>query len=176
LADVLLAAWQRASGEGTESSGERSDIARTAFAAREAASPLQRLEDGLHPWVAFVIMPLFALANAGVVLSPSRLTEPVAVAVAAALVIGKPVGILLLCALAVRLRVTSLPDGVTWGMLAGGACLAGIGFTMALFLNTLAFPVTDFPADEAAGKIGTLAGSVVSAALGSLVLASALRR
>jgi Na+:H+ antiporter, NhaA family len=175
LADVLLAAWQRASREGTESSGARAHVERTQFAAREAVSPLQRLDDGLHPWVAFVIMPLFALANAGVVLSPSSLGEPVAVAIAAGLAIGKPVGILLLCGLAVRLRVTSLPDGVTWGMLAGGACLAGIGFTMALFLNTLAFPVAHFPADEAAGKIGTLAGSVVSAALGSMVLASALR-
>jgi len=175
LADVLMGAWQRASGDGSDS-GARADVWRAQFAAREAVSPLQRLEDGLHPWVAFVIMPLFALANAGVILSPSSLGEPVAVAVAGALALGKPVGILLLCVLAVRLRVTSLPDGVTWGMLTGGACLAGIGFTMALFLNALAFPAADFPAYEAAGKIGTLAGSVVSAVLGSLVLASALRR
>ena len=61
-------------------------------------------------------------------------------------------------------------------MLTGGACLAGIGFTMALFLNALAFPVAQFPAEEAAGKIGTLVGSIVSAVLGSVVLASALRR
>jgi NhaA family Na+:H+ antiporter len=176
LADVLRAAWQRASREGGESSPTRAEIERTEFAAREAVSPLQRLEDGLHPWVAFIIMPLFAFANAGVVLSQSSLGEPVAVAVAAALVIGKPVGILLLCALAVRARLTSLPDGVTWGMLTGGACLAGIGFTMALFLNALAFPVAHFPVEEAAGKIGTLVGSVVSAVLGSVVLASALRR
>ena len=176
LADVLMAAWQRASREGRESSSARADVERTQFAVREAVSPLQRLEDGLHPWVAFVIMPLFALANAGVVLTPSSLGEPVAVAVAASLALGKPVGILLLCVLAVRSRMTSLPDGVTWGMLTGGACLAGIGFTMALFLNALAFPVANFPADEAAGKIGTLAGSVVSAVLGSVVLASALRR
>ena len=65
---------------------------------------------------------------------------------------------------------------MTWGRLAGGACLAGIGFTMALFLNALAFPVADFAADEAAGKIGTLAGSVVSALLGGALLSSALRR
>ncbi|MEX1127640.1 MAG: Na+/H+ antiporter NhaA [Vicinamibacterales bacterium] len=175
LADVLMAAWQRTSGDGSDS-GARADVWRAQFAAREAVSPLQRLEDGLHPWVAFVIMPLFALANAGVILSPSSLGEPVAVAVAAALALGKPVGILLLCVLAVRLRVTSLPDGVTWGMLTGGACLAGIGFTMALFLNALAFPVADFPAYEAAGKIGTLAGSIVSAVLGSVVLSVAVRR
>jgi NhaA family Na+:H+ antiporter len=72
--------------------------------------------------------------------------------------------------------VTSLPDGVTWHMLAGGACLAGIGFTMALFINALTFPVADFPAKEAAGKIGTLTGSLVSAVLGAVVLLSALRR
>jgi NhaA family Na+:H+ antiporter len=83
---------------------------------------------------------------------------------------------LLLCVLAVRSRVTTLPDGVTWGMLAGGACLAGIGFTMALFLNALAFPVADFPVNEAAGKIGTLAGSVVSAVVGAVVLSLALKR
>lgn len=136
----------------------------------------QRLEDGLHLWVAFGIMPVFALANAGVVLSPSSLGEPVAIAVAAGLATGKPIGIMVLCLLAVRSRVTSLPEGVTWGMLAGGACLAGIGFTMALFLTALAFPVADFPVNEAAGKIGTLAGSLVSAVLGAVVLSSALRR
>jgi NhaA family Na+:H+ antiporter len=121
-------------------------------------------------------MPVFALANAGVVLRLSSLADPVAVAVAGGLALGKPVGILLLCAVAVRSRVTSLPDGVTWSMLAGGACLAGIGFTMALFLNALAFPAADFPDAEAAGKIGTLVGSAVSAVLGGVVLSSALRR
>jgi NhaA family Na+:H+ antiporter len=171
-ADALKAAWQRAS---RERSGP-ADVGRTQFALREAVSPLQRLEDGLHQWVAFAIMPVFALANAGVALSPSSLGEPVALAVAAGLAIGKPVGILLLCVLAVRSRVTTLPDGVTWGMLAGGACLAGIGFTMALFLNALAFPVADFPVNEAAGKIGTLAGSVVSAVVGAVVLSLALKR
>jgi NhaA family Na+:H+ antiporter len=142
----------------------------------EVSSPLQRLEDGLHPWVAFGIMPLFALANAGVRLEASALAEPVAMAVAVSLAIGKPVGILLLCLLAVRSGLTSLPDGVTWPMLAGGACLAGIGFTMALFLNSLAFPGAAFAEAATAGKIGTLAGSVVSAVIGAVVLSSALKR
>lgn len=176
FADVLKATWQRASREESDPRSAPADVERAQFAAREAVSPLQRLEDGLHPWVAFGIMPVFALANAGVVLSPSSLGEPVAIAVAAGLAIGKPIGIMVLCLLAVRSRVTSLPEGVTWGMLAGGACLAGIGFTMALFLNALAFPVADFPANEAAGKIGTLAGSLVSVVLGAVVLSSALRR
>jgi NhaA family Na+:H+ antiporter len=146
------------------------------FAAHESVSPLQRLEHGLHPWVAFVIMPVFALANAGVTLSPASVGEPVAVAVAVALTVGKPVGILLLCVAAVRLRVTDLPEGVTWGMLTGGACLAGIGFTMALFLNTLAFPVDQYSVLESAGKVGTLAGSVASAVIGAAVLTKALAR
>jgi NhaA family Na+:H+ antiporter len=145
-------------------------------AAPEAVSPLQRLEDGLHPWVAFVIMPVFALANAGVVLRLSSVADPVALAVGAGLAVGKPVGILLLCGLAIRAGITKLPEGVSWSMLAGGACLAGIGFTMALFLNGLAFPAADFPTQEAAGKIGTLMGSVVSAALGATMLAYGLRR
>jgi NhaA family Na+:H+ antiporter len=121
-------------------------------------------------------MPLFALANAGVVLQPAGLAEPVAIAVAVALTVGKPVGIMLLCFFAVRSGLTSLPTGVTWPMLAGGACLAGIGFTMALFLNSLAFPSPGFAAAEAAGKVGTLAGSTVSAVLGALVLRLALKR
>lgn len=176
VADVLTAAGQRAGREAAEPPSARVDVAGARFVVREAVSPLQRLEDGLHPWVAFVIMPLFALANAGVVVNPSSLGQPVAGAVAVSLALGKPIGILLLCLVAVRSRVTSLPDGVTWGMLAGGACLAGIGFTMALFLNGLAFPAAEFPGNEAAGKIGTLAGSLVSATLGAVVLSSALRR
>jgi len=176
LVDVLKAAWQRASRDDADDRVVRAEVARTKFAAREAVSPLQRLEDGLHPWVAFVIMPVFALANAGVALSPSSVGEPVAMAVAAGLALGKPIGIVLLCALAIRVGVTTLPDGVTWGMLVGGACLAGIGFTMALFLNALAFPAADFPGYEAAGKIGTLIGSLVSAVVGAVVLSSALRR
>jgi NhaA family Na+:H+ antiporter len=178
VADVLSAA-SRAVGldQGTTLKASADvDIARARFAAREAVSPSSRLEHALHPWVAFVIMPLFALANAGVVLTPSGLGEPIALAIAVSLAAGKPLGILLCCALAVKAGVTRLPEGVSWGMVAGGACLAGIGFTMALFLNVLAFPVNEFATQEAAGKIGTLAGSIVSAVLGSALLALALRR
>jgi NhaA family Na+:H+ antiporter len=144
--------------------------------ADESVSPLQHLEQGLHPWVAFVVMPVFALANAGVTLSPASVGEPVAFALAIALAGGKPVGIMFLCLIAVRLRVTDLPAGVTWPMLVGGACLAGIGFTMALFLNTLAFPVDQYAVLESAGKVGTLAGSMVSAVIGVVILTRALAR
>jgi len=102
-------------------------------------------------------------------------SDPVAVAIAAGLAVGKPVGILLFCWLAIRLGLTALPEGVSWPMLVGGACLAGIGFTMALFINGLAFPVADFPVKEAAGKIGTLLGSLVSAVLGAGLLLWSLR-
>lgn len=176
FAEVLTATWTRITREIRDGDEPSVDVEPAQFAAREAVSPLQRLEHGLHPWVAFLIMPMFALANAGVPLSLSSLGDSVSVAVAAGLAIGKPVGILLLCLLAVRSGVTRLPDGVTWQMLAGGACLAGIGFTMALFINALAFPGADFATKEAAGKIGTLTGSLVSAVIGATVLLSALRR
>lgn len=174
LADTFDAARQRLGPGGARETAATASHA--GVAAREAISPLQRLEEGLHPWVAFLIMPVFALANAGVVLDPQSLGEPVAMAVAAGLAIGKPAGILLLCVMAVRFGITSLPDGVTWPMLAGGACLAGIGFTMALFINGLAFPLPGFAVQEAAGKIGTLTGSAVSAVLGAMVLWSAVRK
>jgi NhaA family Na+:H+ antiporter len=140
------------------------------FLARESHSPLHRLEMGLHPWVAYAIMPIFALANAGVELDPVALTSGVSIAVAMGLALGKPLGIFLSCFLAVRMGWTKLPSGVTWPMFLGGACLGGIGFTMALFLNALSFPVDDYPALEGAGKIGTLVGSALSAILGALLL------
>ena len=140
------------------------------FLARESHSPLHRLEAGLHPWVAYVIMPIFALANAGVKLDPNALTSSVSLAVALGLVLGNPLGIFLFSFVAVRLGWTKLPDGVRWPVFIGGACLGGIGFTMALFLNALSFPTSEYPTLEEAGKIGPLAGSAVSALIGSAVL------
>jgi NhaA family Na+:H+ antiporter len=142
------------------------DAARLAYAARESVSPLDRLETSLHPWVAFGIMPVFALANAGVAIEPAALADPVALAVAAGLVVGKPVGIVLFSWLAVRAGLARLPDGVDWKVLIGAGCLAGIGFTMSLFIAGLALDGTLL----GAGKVGTLAGSAVSAALGSVLL------
>ena len=153
----------------------RRDLAALRDAAREAVSPLARHEQRLHPWVAFGIMPLFALANAGVAFGTGGLLDPVSVAVMAGLVLGKPAGILLFSALSVASGATRLPDGVTWPMVAGGACLAGIGFTMALFLNSLAFPVAEFPRLETAGKLGIMAGSLISLLLGAALLALAIR-
>jgi NhaA family Na+:H+ antiporter len=136
------------------------------WAAREMVSPLEYLEQTLHPWVGFVIMPVFALANAGVPIDLGALASPVSVAVLLGLLLGKPAGILLFSWLAVRAGLARLPEGVSWRVLAGGGCLAGIGFTMALFIADLALPG---PLLDTA-KIGVLAGSVLSAALGMALL------
>lgn len=174
FARIVQDTWQGGS-EDEAASPRPNSLTDLRFALRETQSPLHRLEKTLHPWVAFVIMPIFALANAGVPLEVTAITQPVAIAVLAGLTIGKPVGILLACILAVSFKITSLPKGVSWLMLAGGACFAGIGFTMALFLNSLSFPTAEHAVNEAAGKIGTLLGSFVSAVLGSALLLIALR-
>lgn len=140
--------------------------------ARETISPLDRLETALHPWVAFAIMPVFALANAGVHLNLPALADPVAIAVAMGLVMGKPLGIVGFSVVAVKLGVAKLPDGVSWKVMAGAGCLAGIGFTMSLFIGGLALDGTLLDA----GKVGTLAGSAFSAVLGSTLLWWFLRK
>lgn len=134
--------------------------------ARETVSPLEYLESTLHPWVSFVIMPLFALANAGVVIHLSSISAPVAVAVMLALFFGKSVGIVGMTWLATRFKMARLPEGVGWGAIAGGGFLAGIGFTMALFISGLAIkgPLLDI------AKIGVLIGSVLSAIAGMTLL------
>ncbi len=139
--------------------------------ARETVAPLDRLEAVLHPWVAFGVMPLFALANAGVKIELSAMTEPVALSVATGLVVGKPLGIVAFSWAAVKLGLARLPTGVNWTTLFGAGCLAGIGFTMSLFITGLSLE----PELLTAGKIGTLLGSFVSAAFGMGVLLYSLR-
>jgi len=150
--------------------GRAARVDALARAARETLPPVEYLEARLHPWVSFLIVPLFALANAGVPLSTAGLADPVAGAVALGLVAGKPLGILLVSFLAVRLGVARLPDGVGWAAVAGAGCLAGIGFTMALFIAGLAL---DAAALDAA-KVGILGGSAVSAVLGLAILVRVL--
>jgi NhaA family Na+:H+ antiporter len=115
-------------------------------------------------------MPLFALANAGVILHLASFTEPVALAVAAGLLVGKPVGIVVFSWIAVRARLAHLPDGIGWLAIAGAGLLGGIGFTMALFVAGLALDGTALDA----AKVGIIAGSAVSAVLGLAVLARTL--
>jgi Na+:H+ antiporter, NhaA family len=133
---------------------------------REAVSPVERLQHALHGWVAFVIMPLFALANAGVTLGEAKVDGAggtVLLGVLLGLVLGKPLGVLAFCFLAVRARVASLPAGVHWREVLVVGVVAGIGFTMALFIANLAFP-TD-PRLEVA-KLGVLGASATAAVLG----------
>jgi len=141
-------------------------VRRIQWAARETISPLEYLEQTLHPWVALGIMPIFALANAGVPFHFGDLAASVSLAVMLGLMIGKPVGIVLLSWVSVRIGIAELPKGVDWRALTGAGFLAGIGFTMALFIAGLALtgPLLD------TAKIGILTGSVLSAALGMTIL------
>lgn len=135
-----------------------------------AGAPLQRLERGLHPLVTLLVLPVFALANAGVALSGGlgdALVDPIALGIVAGLVVGKPLGVMTLSWLAVRLKVADLPPGVRWAHVLGAGALAGIGFTMALFIGSLAFTE---PAALTATKLGILMASAISAALGLIIL------
>jgi NhaA family Na+:H+ antiporter len=134
-------------------------------------APLDRLERLLHPVSSFIIVPIFALANAGVSLDPDIIEESasstVTIGVALGLLIGKPLGIFLLSWLAVRTGLAALPRGVRWPQILGAGMLAGVGFTVALFVNELAFD-EEVLIDE--GKIGILAGSLASGIIGFMVL------
>ena len=145
---------------------DRGDLRRAGIAVTEALSPEERLEMMLHPWVGFAIMPIFALANAGVRISGADVGQPVAVAIFVGLVFGKPIGVLTLSGLAVRLGLATRPLDLNWSLLAAGSLLTGIGFTMSLFIAGLAYT----PALLDSAKIGILTASVVSAAAGLLVL------
>jgi len=136
-----------------------------------AESPLHRLEHGLSPWVAFLIVPLFGFANAGVSLAGvglDRLLAPLPLGIAAGLFLGKQLGIFGGVAAAVRLGLAPPLRGATWLQLWGVAMLGGIGFTMSLFIGALAFP--DDPALVEEAKLGILAGSLFSAIAGYAVL------
>jgi len=140
-----------------------------------AQAPLQRIEHDLHAPVTFFVLPVFALANAGVTLEGDIMGEmmsPLALGVIVGLFIGKQIGITLATWLAVKLKVADLPAGVTWRQIHGANILAGIGFTMSLFVASLAF--TD-PHHIAQAKIGILAGSIISGVVGYLFLASSAK-
>ncbi|MFA7536663.1 MAG: Na+/H+ antiporter NhaA [Desulfuromonadales bacterium] len=135
-------------------------------------SPLRELEHNLHPWVGFAILPVFAFANAGVPLigmSLTNLLEPLTLGIAAGLFIGKQIGIVGFSWLAVKLRLASLPDGIRWPEFYGMAILCGIGFTMSLFIASLALE----GGGDALGtnaRLGVLLGSLASSVCGYLFL------
>jgi NhaA family Na+:H+ antiporter len=139
-------------------------------AAYELEPPLHELEHALHPWVVFAIMPIFALANAGVPLGggiAEALTNPVALGIVAGLVVGKQLGVTLFAWLAVKGGVAELPDGIGWRHVYGAGWLAGIGFTMSLFITDLAFSGDSL---VEAAKLGILAASLIAGVVGWTIL------
>ena len=145
---------------------ERKELRMAEAAARESLSPVERLEILLHPWVSFVVIPLFALANAGVPIPRFTLNASVSVAIFLGFAIGKPLGVILFTWLALRTRLAIRPPDLGWIHLAAGGLLAGIGFTMALLIANLAFD--DDLINDA--KLGILVASVFSALAGILLL------
>ena len=174
----LLLVFERSGEYGNEdetSSEQKAILKEMEDTAQEMQSPLQRFETALHPWVAFVIMPLFALSNAGVRIEGdflAALTHPVALGIILGLLVGKQVGVTAFSLVVVRLGLAELPSGVTWSQFYGVAILGGIGFTMSLFIANLAF-TSDLLNTEA--KMGILLGSAIAGVMGYLVLLRAGR-
>jgi len=141
-------------------------------------SPLLTLEHALHPWVAYGILPLFAFANAGLSLSGvtvESFTHDVPMGIAIGLLLGKTVGVFGLTWLAVKIGIAALPQGANWGQVLGVAILCGIGFTMSLFVGSLAFEpgVSDYAGMD---RMGILTGSILAAVIGYAVTAAASRK
>ena len=142
----------------------------------EGHSPLRHLEHILHPWVAFLVLPVFAFANAGVNFSGmsfSSLLEPLPLGIALGLFLGKQVGVFGAAFLMIKSGLAKMPEGANWSMMYGVALLCGIGFTMSLFIGGLAF---DDAAHATAIRLGVLAGSIVSGTLGYCLLKAAISR
>jgi NhaA family Na+:H+ antiporter len=136
-----------------------------------AVSPLLRLEHSLHSWVAFFIIPVFAFANAGIVMKGSLLGDignPIALGVLAGMVLGKPVGIAFFSWIATKLKLASLPEGVSWKHIIGVGFLGGIGFTMAIFIDNLAFATDPYNIEIA--KLAILLGSLLAGIIGYVML------
>lgn len=154
------------SSENSGKTQDRETLQAAETAARETLSPAERIQIALHPWVGFIVMPVFALANAGLPLHSGDLGDALTMAVFVGFALGKPIGVLAFTWLAVRLGIAIRPPELDWGLIAGGSLLAGIGFTMALFIANLAFDASLInPA-----KLGILLASTLSAAGGMAVL------
>lgn len=146
------------------------------MSARDGSEPLERMEHALHPWVAFLVIPIFGFANAGVSLTglePADLLAPLPLGIALGLLIGKQIGIFGFAWVAVRLKLASLPENVGWRQVHAVSLLAAIGFTMSLFIGNLAFAN---PAQVDPVKLGVLSGSLVAALAGYVLLRISLSR
>ncbi|MCG6201162.1 Na+/H+ antiporter NhaA [Psychromonas antarctica] len=136
----------------------------------QAANPLQLKEEALHPLATLFIVPFFALGNAGIMIDDSmlaELTNPIVLGIAAGLIIGKPLGIFLFTKLLTLLNLGQLPSGVTWSHVIGAGFLAGMGFTMSLFITDLAFKEEEF---QIIAKVAVLIASVISGIIGYIIL------
>lgn len=163
-------AQQDVPGQGIRTADQMHDLARMNRLTGYATTPLQSLEHALHPLVTYLVLPLFALANAGVAIPGDLMTAfatPVAMGVGLGLLLGKPIGVLLAAWLMVRFAGARLGMGVSWGHMIGAGLLAGIGFTMSLFVNELAFAD---PTLRQEAKLGVIAASVLAGVLGYLWL------
>jgi NhaA family Na+:H+ antiporter len=139
-------------------------------------TPLQRFEQGLHPWVSFFIMPVFALANAGVEIGSgfiSSLSQPVSLGIILGLFFGKQIGVFGFSYLAVKLNLASKPEGVGWNKIYAASLLAGVGFTMSLFIGNLAFESVELLNNA---KAGILVASLISGIVGYVILKLALKK
>jgi Na+:H+ antiporter, NhaA family len=149
------------------SKGQQEALFALQHASEDVAAPILRLEHALHRFSAFVVMPLFAFANAGVTIGGPIEHAGIALGALAGLIIGKPLGITAAAFTAVKLGIARLPAGICWRSLLGYACLAGIGFTMSLFIAMLAF---DKAAPVNAAKLGILAGSLLAGVIATIIL------
>jgi len=169
-AEAILQAETRLSGEALMRRGPSEPALRALDAIHHRVeSPADKLLRSMEPWSSYVVLPVFALANAGVILSLGvfETHSSLMLAIIFGLVIGKPVGIFAASWLAVRFRIAVKPEEYSWRQLAGAGALAGIGFTMSLFIATEAFPV---PADFAAAKIAIFIASIVAGVVGTAIL------
>ena len=173
LAEAHLEVLQTKPADGIADEEEQATLLEVSRLAREGVSPLARLQAALHPWTSFLVLPLFALANAGVEVSGAGLgaifSEPVSLGIILGLVLGKPIGVMAAAFLTIKLGIARLPRGVGWLELAGVGLLAGVGFTVAIFIAGLAF---EDPALTSAAKVGILAASALAGLVGAGFLAA----
>jgi NhaA family Na+:H+ antiporter len=154
------------------SKGQQEAIFSLERASESVTEPLLRMEHGLHGISAYFVMPVFAFANAGVALAGAAPDLAITLGAGLGLVIGKPLGVMLASVAIVRLGLATLPEGMTWPMVHACAWLAGIGFTMSLFVATLSFAT---PATLDAAKFGVLGGSLMAGVVATMVMRGALK-